>query len=220
MSEYRSSLKKRKKYLSRICKTSPNWTRKMFWFYLLILLALAIISGDILMLFQHPLDTFGTFIFIAAAIMFACIPFFIALSVRNTARYKCGFPYSGMANNTLILSKDQLEFTHWRVSPQSPAAYSSKGMLYKKVIFENEDRFVYTIKFKDIQNIQINNLHTCTITGHGNLSVPDWAGNTDLRENIEKDVMSFLLDFEDPEAERYLLNFEHQIRSNNSHFCK
>lgn len=44
--------------------------------------------------------------FMATALILAYIPFFSRLSVKNTANYKCGLPYSSFANGTLLLKDD------------------------------------------------------------------------------------------------------------------
>lgn len=205
MQEYQNSLNKRKEYLAQICKNNKSWKIRMFGHYVLVVIALIIIIGIAIMLVQHPLDVFGTFIFIAASVGFACIPYFISLSVKNTAKYKCAFPYSSFANGFLMLSDDKLEFVHWRVGKQEPAAYSSKRAVYK-----DEDKFVYTIMLKDMQTMKIDSLHICTITGSGVLSQPEWAGNSGNRENIETHKMSFLLDFEGSEVENNLRKWRKQ----------
>lgn len=207
MQKYQNSLNKRKEYLARICKSNKLWKAKMFGHYVLVVIALIIIVGVAIMLTQHPLDAFGTFIFIAVSIGFACIPYFISLSVKNNAKYKCAFPYSSFANGILILSDDKLEFVHWRVGKQEPAAYSSKRAVYK-----DEDKFVYTIMLKDVQAMEIDGLHICTIIGRGTLSQPEWAGTSGNRENIETHKMTFLLDFEEPEVENNLRKWRKQNR--------
>lgn len=171
----------------------------MIFNFLLKFLAVAIVVATCLMLVEHPLDAFGSFPFLAGAIAFGCVPFFISCSVKNTAKYKCAFPYSSFANGTLILNDDKLEFIHWRVGKSEPAAYSSKRAVYR-----DEDSFVYTIYSSQIKSLKIDKNHICYISGTGVVSQPEWAGTKGVREEIETKSFSFLLDFEDSSVEKNL----------------
>jgi len=163
---------------------------------ILNLLAIAIVGSTVVILPPLLLDPTGMFIFFMIFMFFACIPFFIGCSVKNTAKYRCGFPYSSFANGNLILHDDKLEFIHWRVGMQEPAAYSSKRAVYR-----DEDSFVYTIGVADISTLRIDKNHICHISGAGILSRPEWAGTKGVREEIKTKTFSFLLDFEDTSVE-------------------
>ena len=52
---------------------------------------------------------------------------------KYTAKYKCGEPYSGIANGFLFLEDDSLRYVYWRNPAQSPAAYSSKKEIIRSV---------------------------------------------------------------------------------------
>lgn len=174
----------------------------MAGFYLLNIIAIGIISGIGVMLINHPLDAFGTFIFLAVGVAFGCVPFFISRSVKNTAKYKCAFPYSSFANGNLILHNDKLEFVHWRVGKEEPAAYSSKRAIYR-----DEDSFIYSIPLSQIKGLKIDKNHICHISGTGILSQPEWAGTKGIREDVETKSFSFLLDFEDTSVEEKIRNW-------------
>ena len=193
---YKNSLKIRKEYLAEICKQHKTWKTRMISFYLLNIIAVGIIAGISIVLIKHPLDAFETFIFLAVGVAFGCVPFFISRSVKNTAKYKCAFPYSSFANGNLILQDDKLEFIYWRVGKDEPAAYSSKRAIYR-----DEDRFVYTILSSQIKSLKIDKNHVCHISGTGIVSQPEWAGTKGLRKEIETKSFSFLLDFEDASVE-------------------
>ena len=196
MLHYKNSLKKRKEFLAIICRQHKSWPIRMAIFIVLNAAVIAIVVGVLTLLINHPTDAFGVLMLIAAMISMACIPFIISLSVKNTAKYKCAFPYSSFANGNLILHDDKLEFIHWRVGGGEPAAYSSKRAVYR-----DEDSFVYTIGVADISTLRIDQNHICHISGAGILSRPEWAGTKGVREEIKTKTFSFLLDFEDTSVE-------------------
>lgn len=202
MQHFKNSLKIRKEYLAHICKQHKTWKARMAGFYFLNIIAIGIIAGIGVMLINHPLDAFGTFIFLAVGVAFGCVPFFISRSVKNTAKYKCAFPYSSFANGNLILHNDKLEFVHWRVGKEEPAAYSSKRAIYR-----DEDSFIYSIPLSQIKALKIDKNHICHISGTGILSQPEWAGTKGVREEVETKSFSFLLDFEDTSVEEKIRNW-------------
>jgi len=197
--QYQNSLKKRKEYLSVICKQHKTWPIRIALYIILNVVTITIIAGVLLLLVEHPLDAFGSFTFLAGAICFACVPFFCAISVKNSAKYKCASPYSGMTNGKLLLTDECLEFVFWKASKEAPAAYSSKRAVYRE-----EDSFVYTIHSSQIKSLKIDKNHICHISGVGIVSQPEWAGTKDVREEIETKSFSFLLDFEDSSVEKNL----------------
>lgn len=202
MQHFHNSIKIRKEYLARICRQHKTWKTRMLVFYLLNIVAIGIVAGICIMLINHPLDAFGSFIFLAVGVAFGCVPFFISRSVKNTAKYKCAFPYSSFANGNLILHSDKLEFIHWRVGKEEPAAYSSKRAVYR-----DEDSFVYTIPSSQIKSMKIDKNHICHINGAGIISQPEWAGTKGVREEVETKSFSFLLDFEDTAVEETIRNW-------------
>lgn len=202
MQHFKNSLKMRKEYLARICKQHKTWKTRMAGFYFLNIIAIGIVVGICIMLIKHPLDAFGSFIFLAVGVAFGCVPFFISRSVKNTAKYKCAFPYSSFANGNLILHSDNLEFIHWRVGKEEPAAYSSKRAVYRE-----EDSFIYRISLSQISSLKIDKNHICHISGNGVVSQPEWAGTKGVREDVEIKSFSFLLDFEDTSVEETIRNW-------------
>lgn len=143
-------LSERKRLLRNVCRTHPQWKIRITLAVVLFIMAIGVLCGFACLLMAHPTSTEGVAIFTGAAVCFACIPFAFALSVKNTAKYKCAFPYSGYANASLLLDEDTLEYVFWRVGPQEPAAYSSKRAVYRA-----EDRFVYKINKAEITSLTI-----------------------------------------------------------------
>ena len=141
MNTFSPSLSKRKNILKTISHSHSQWKGRIFLAGVLILLALGILSYTVVLLVNHRTSTFGVFIFLCAGVCLACVPFFIGLSVKNTAKFKCALPYSSYANASLLLGEDALEYVFWRVGPREPAAYSSKHAVYK-----DEDKFIYRIR--------------------------------------------------------------------------
>lgn len=132
LNRYKNSLKKRKELLAIICKQNKTWKIRMALYVVLNVLSVAAIGAMIIILVRNPADERGIFMFMSLAVVWAFVPFIIACSVKNTAKYKCAFPYSSFANGNLNLYDDRLEFVHWRVGKAEPAAYSSKRAVYKE----------------------------------------------------------------------------------------
>ena len=124
-----------------------------------------------------------------AIICLACVPFFIGLSVKNTAKFKCALPYSSYANASLLLGEDALEYVFWRVGPREPAAYSSKHAVYK-----DEDKFIYRINKENINSIDIKE-NICKIKGNGSVQMPEWAEEDSTVKKTSKEF-SFIMAFE------------------------
>ena len=141
------SLSKRKELLKIITHAHKQWKFRIALAVFLFVLSAAVIVGTAILLLMNPTTIEGILAFSGAGICFSSIPFFIALSVKNTAKYKCGFPYSSYANASLLLNDDSLEYVFWRVGPHEPAAYSSTRAVYR-----DEDKFTFTINKSDIAN--------------------------------------------------------------------
>lgn len=190
-------LSRRKSILKTISHSHPQWKGRIALAGILILLAIGIISYTIILLINHHTTTFGIFIFLCVGVCLACVPFFIALSVKNTAKYKCALPYSSYANGSLLLCEDTLEYVFWRVGPREPAAYSSKRAVYK-----DEDKFVYRITKTDIISVDFKG-DICRINGNGFVQMPEWAEEdaTVKRNNKE---FSFIMAFEQKNAKEII----------------
>lgn len=133
MNTFSPSLSKRKNILKTISHSHSQWKGRIFLAGVLILLALGILSYTVVLLVNHRTSTFGIFIFLCAGVCLACVPFFIGLSVKNTAKFKCALPYSSYANASLLLGEDALEYVFGglaRVS-QQPTAVSMQFIKMK-----------------------------------------------------------------------------------------
>lgn len=189
MNIFTPSLSKRKQILKRISHDHPQWKVRISVAIILWITAVAIVAGIISLLILHPTSTEGIFIFLCTAVCLACIPHFTALSVKNTAKYKCGLPYTSYANGSLLLQNDSLEYVFWRVGPHEPAAYSSKRAVYR-----DDDKFTYAISKKDIYSIELKD-DICLIKGNGRVKFPEWA-EEDLTVKRTCSEFSFILAFE------------------------
>lgn len=93
------SLSKRKMILKQICKSQIKWKLMIVISILLYFCSISIIIGSIILLIRYPTTILmSNIVFICYAISIGCVPFFIACSVKNTANYECGFPYSSYAS--------------------------------------------------------------------------------------------------------------------------
>jgi len=187
MNTFSPSLSKRKNILKTISHSHSQWKGRIFLAGVLILLALGILSYTVVL--NHRTSTFGIFIFLCAGVCLACVPFFIGLSVKNTAKFKCALPYSSYANASLLLGEDALEYVFWRVGPREPAAYSSKHAVYK-----DEDKFIYRINKENINSIDIKE-NICKIKGNGSVQMPEWAEEDSTVKKTSKEF-SFIMAFE------------------------
>ncbi len=189
MITFAPSLPARKRLLKQVCKKHPQWNARMALSVILFLLAAGIPAGFAgLLIWCHaaPAAIYG---FMGAAVCVGCVPFIVGLSVRNTAKFKCGLPYSSYANGTLLLKEDGLEYVFWQVGRGEPAAYSSKHAVYPE-----ESKFVYSIPKSGIGDISIQD-NVCTITGKGRIQMPESDFEDDLKEKY-CNTFRFLLAFE------------------------
>lgn len=201
---FKPSLKMRKKMLSIIAKREPSWKIRVFLTIALFSISALIIIAIIFLLVLHPTDKTGVFIFICFGIMMACVPFFIALSTKNKAKYKCAYPYSSYANGTLILDENTLQYIFWQVGPTESAAYSSPHAVYN-----DEDKFVYTINKKSISKLTIDEFGICTIVGDGKVTIPDWADIPKSEVNSISKDFSFILGFDEKNAKESIIKWRH-----------
>lgn len=202
-SVFQPSLSKRKSLLSIISKQDSSWKFRMFLTFLLFSISICIIIATTVLLILHPTDTMGVFVLICSAIIMACVPFFIALSTKNKAKFKCVYPYSSYANGTLILDGDNLQYIFWQVGPTEPAAYSSSRAVYRE-----ENKFVYKIDKSSISKLIINENGICTIFGNGKIIVPDWADIPQKEINSLRKKFSFVLAFEEKDVNERIINWK------------
>ena len=202
---FQTDLRKRKSYLKAIAKTDPTYLPRMICFWVLMSVTALIVIDVERMVFtaKNAPDPETILVFTAMAICIACVPFFIGLSVKNTAKYKCAAPFSGMTNNTLILTDAYLELHFWKASKEAPAAYSSKHAHYAP-----EDKFVYRFDRQNIKVIKIGKDHICRVAGEGVVTVPDWASSTDAPETKKVSSLDFVTCFTDNDCEAKLLAWQ------------
>lgn len=94
---FKPDISKRKTILKAIACKHRQWYGRMLCMNMLFVMAVLIIIGTVILLICNPTTLMGVFVFMAAGGCFAAIPFVIGLSVKNTAKYKCAFPYSSYA---------------------------------------------------------------------------------------------------------------------------
>lgn len=200
------NLQKRKAILKSVAEKNRTYKPRMVLSEILFVAALAIMVSMGILLIIHPISIEGIFVFLLTGVCLACVPFFIAQSVKNKAKYICGWPYSGYANGQLVLTENKLEYIFWMVGPREPAAYSSP-----RAVFNDEDKFVFSIDKKDVTSLKVDN-DVCYIKGIGKMVIPEWAeiSKSELKK-LEKDF-SFILAFEEDNVENQLLDFADNIK--------
>ena len=194
------ALSERKRILKTICRNNPQWKIRVTVIVALLIVAIGILAYTACLLLTHHTTAFGVFIFICVGICFSCVPFFVSISVKNSSKFKCAFPYSSYANAMVVLSDESLQYVFWRVGPHEPAAYSSKRAVYK-----DKDKFIYSIRKSDIKKIKIEN-DICRITGKGIIQMPEWAIEDLSVKRINKEF-SFIMAFEQTNAERIIYDW-------------
>ena len=185
MVTFTPNLSERKRILMNVCKSNPQWKIRVLAIVFLLVISVGILAFTVYLLLSHRTTAFGVFIFLCVGICLSCVPFFISISIKNSSKYKCAFPYSSYANGMLILSDER---------PHEPAAYSSKRAVYK-----DEDKFIYSIRKSDIKKITLEN-EICQITGLGTIQIPEWAGEDSFVKNKNKHF-SFIMAFEEKNAD-------------------
>lgn len=201
------SLIRRKQILLSICKAKFKWRLSIIVSLILKLIAALIIIATIIFMNYKGIEFEKAIIFIVASVCFSLIPFFISLSVKNSANYKNGLPFSGYANGHLILDDNSLVYEFWQVGPREPAAYSSKRAVYNEV-----DKSLYVIEKQSIKNISINDLGVCKITGDGKLLTPNYNSKRNMyNEKKTKSfefICSFDTEFSENIANDWRINYE------------
>lgn len=162
---YSSDLKLRRLLLKQIARKNKKYRYGVLISATLYIIAALILISSFVLLFKHPTTSMGIFVFICIGIIFAIIPFFIAVSINNSNKYKCALPYSSMANEKLLICDDRLEFIYWNVSKDNRGAYS------KHEKYRDENKFVYSIYKNDIKKIVFED-ETCIIKGKGKIKLP------------------------------------------------
>ena len=206
---YKPNLTRRKEMLAVIAKDEPSWKFRIILTVVLFLTSAFIILATILLIINNQANISGVLAFVLGAIAFACVPFFIALSTKNKAKYKCTYPYSSYANGTLILDDENLQYLFWQVGPTEPAAYSSSHAVYN-----DEDKFVYRISRDSISKLFVDEKGICTIIGDGKISIPDWAviPKSEIKK-ISKEF-SFVLAFNEKNVKESLIKWRNNNGSN------
>lgn len=206
MNTFTPALSERKRILKKICRNHAQWKGHIALFVILIAIAIGIMGYIAYLLITHHTSTFGVFIFLCVGLCLSCVPFFISLSVKNTAKYKCALPYSSYANGVLLLKNDTLEYKFWRVGPSEPAAYSSKRAVYR-----DEDSFIYSIKKTDINSIEIRD-DVCKIIGNGIIQIPEWAQEDTTVKRINKEF-SFIMAFKEKNADKIITEWRMNVEA-------
>lgn len=200
MITFSPDLSERKRILKSICRNSVQWKVRITFSVILFILAFGIVVGSLILVINHNTTAFSVFIFLAVGICFACVPFFSAISIKTSAKYKCALPYSSYANGFLILNDDNLEYVFWKVSSDEPAAYSSKRAVYK-----DDDKYIYSIKKSDIRSVEIIN-DICDIKGNGTVHLPIWL-EEDATAKKDNESFSFILAFKQKNSEQIITSW-------------
>ena len=191
---------KRREYLKTICKSKKSWKARIILHAFCMFLAVGIVISGIVFICFIGIKEIGLLAgILVATLIAALLPYLIGLSVKNSAKYKCAEPYSGMANGHLYLEEDVLKYVYWMCSEYSPEAYSSK----KKIIFYEEKKCECIFLKKDITSVYIDEFHVCHIKGSGIKTVPgEFDGDARKQRKLKK--FDFLVAFEPDDSENVI----------------
>lgn len=188
--ELSNDIKKRKVIHKAICKGNEEYqSLRMMYLVALAITVIICLFTALTIIFSKPLTLTVGLLTAGFGICFACIPFFIALSINHTARYKGAYPYSSYANGALMLDDEKLQYVFYKVGPNDPAAYSTR-----KIASNKKRMCIYSIKKEDIQTLVCED-NFCKIIGWGTLK------DTLIDNTRRLDEFSFILDFEGDSAE-------------------
>ena len=110
MNTFSPSLSKRKNILKTISHSHSQWKGRIFPCRSPNPTCLGILSYTVVLLVNHRYFYIWYFIFLFVVVCLCVFHFFIGLSVKNTAKFKCALPYSSYANASLLLGEDALEY--------------------------------------------------------------------------------------------------------------
>lgn len=190
---------KRRMHLEKICKSKKSWKFRIALHAVCMLAAVGMMITMAVFLCLFGEGNIEMIVgFLVCTGLIALVPFFIGISIKNTAKYKCGEPYSGIANGFLFLEDDSLRYVYWRCSAQSPAAYSSK----RKLLYDEMKKFECEFLRENISSITIDDFHVCHIKGNGQLTIPITWSDKDCEVDYKKvKKLDFLIAFEQDDAE-------------------
>ena len=195
---FETSLLKKHDYQKNIMRKHPAWKLRMTLMWILYSFSVAIILSFILLLIKHPTDNMGIFIFMCGAICFACIPFFIACSVKNTSKFKCGIPYTARMQEVLELTKDELIYRYFKINKHEQVFGLS-------TLSDSNCTFCFRIDIENIRSLSIDDNHICYIDGAGELSGPNLGrGSNRFSERCNK--FNIMMSFKE-DAEKELIRW-------------
>ena len=188
---------KRREYLANICKSKKSWKLRILLHEFCMFLALGVVVAGVVILCVLGIKEIGLIAGVLVATFILALFFYLlGISVKNTAKYKCAEPYSGMANGHLYLEEDALRYVYWQCTEHAPEAYSTK----KKVSFYEEKKYEVIFLKKDISSVHIDEFHVCHIKGSGIKTVPgEFAGDSRKQRKLKK--FDFLVAFETADSE-------------------
>lgn len=182
---FESDLNKRRILLASMYKKNK---KKAFWILLdwfLFFISAFILFGTIG--YTVYLRDFSQGIFaILASAQFACVPFFIAVSLKNHIKYKCTLPYCERANEQLKFYDDRIEYSYIKVKKNNAAVYSM--FKYEPYDYDYFDMHRVCLYYSYISNVEVKD-NLCKFTGDFTLYIPC----SDKRDFKEKKLDSFTI---------------------------
>lgn len=160
--------------------------KKTFWLildFLLFFISAFILFGTIGYTIYIRDFSQGIFVILASA-QFACIPFFIAVSLKNSIKYRCTLPYCERANEQLKFYDDRLEYSYIKVKKSNSAVYSMYK--YESGDYNYYDMHHLVIYYSKIENVEFDN-DVCRLDGEFSLLRP----YLDKRDFNEQKVQTF-----------------------------
>ena len=193
MKKYKSNANIRKSILDSIYKNSSR--KNIGLIFVGFLISIAIVSLVISAVYSIIKNAvIEGLILVAAVLIFASIPFFVGISLKNTIRYKCTLPYCNRVNESLVFNDDGFEFSYIKIKKNNSAVYYAIEYDEEDLNYDVMEHII--VEYKKIENYNYNN-NILNLNGSFVMLVPYKSKKGFEEKQIES--FSVIMDFNDNE---------------------
>lgn len=194
--------KKRKIYLLNYAKNNPLWRIRIVTMNILFIISLLTYGSFGCNLLLKGVNNYTEDFVFRVHLFTVCIaglPFFMGLYFLRLANHNCALPYSCISKSILLLSDGQLEYFYWKSTITYSTVFGDNPRIYP-----NKDKFLFSCDKKNIKSLEIDDYHICHIIGNGQLILPSCANSTPEDKTIKMNEFSFMVSFDDENAEEII----------------
>lgn len=193
MKKYKSNVNIRKSILDSIYKKSSRKNIGLIFVGFLISIAIiSLVASAVYSIIKNA--GIEGLIFVAAVLIFALIPFFIGISLKNTIRYKYTLPYCSRVNESLAFNDNGLEFSYMKVKKNHSAVYYAVEYDEEDLDYNVMEHII--VEYKKIKSYNYNN-NILNLNGSFTMLVPYKSKKGFEEKHI--DNFSIIMDFDDNE---------------------